>query len=471
MDKPLRPPPELNGLAALRAGWQFARDPIDAMRRHYDGYGPILVIGRALSLASFPRIILLGAPLILTAGAAVNREVLNKPRTWRAVSLLPGGPRGSAARRMNDNLTRMTGRRHAHYRKLISAPLRKASVETQAPDIFRLAQEAVASWPLGIPIDLRSHVYRLVRLVTIDLLFGGDREHGYPIADTASHVMERKWSRGSLSIPVNLPFTPYGRMLREAASLERQVVAWAQKKQGSMDGHDLVSIIVNNPATDGTPVDIAKIAGSLPALVTMTSEACQLALVWASLLLAQHPTVARNLFDELAGAAPSMEVIQELPWLDAVVKEAMRILPPVPLQMRVAEEDTELAGHPVPKGARLVLSAFVTNRMPALYPEPDRFRPERWSGINPSAFEYMVFGAGPRNCPGYLFALSVVKAALAAVVTHCRPEISPGVRIDYAVQPTLRPVGEVPVILHRHNGVFTAAPIRGNIHSLVRLPK
>lgn len=159
------------------------------------------------------------------------------------------------------------------------------------------------------------------------------------------------------------------------------------------------------------------------------------------------------------------------PWLDAVVKEAMRILPPVPLQLRVAEEDTELAGHPVPKGARLVLSAFVTNRITALYPEPDRFQPERWSAINPNAFECMVFSAGPHNCPGYLFGLSVIKAALAAVVTRYRLEISPKARIDYTVQPTLRPVGEVPVILHRQNGVFAAAPISGNIHSLVRLPK
>jgi cytochrome P450 len=471
MDKPLRPLPELNGLAALRAGWQFARDPVDAMRRHYDAHGPIVVIGKALPLVSFPRIILLGAPLILTAGAALNREVLNNPAIWRSVSFLPGGPRGSAARRMNDNLARMTGRRHAHYRKLISAPLRKTSVEAQGPDMVSLAQEAVASWPLGVTIDLGAYVYRLVRLITVDLLFGGDRELGYPIADMANHLMERKWSRGSLSAPVNLPFTPYGRSLREAAMLERHVVAWAQKKRGELNGHDLVSIMVNNPAPDGAPVDIARIAGSLPALVTMTSEACQIALVWASLLLAQHPAVARGLFDELAGAALTMETIAQLPRLDAVVKETMRILPPVPLQLRVAEEATELAGHPVPKGARLVLSGFVTNRMRDLYPEPDRFLPERWSTINPTMFEYLVFSAGPHNCPGYLFGLSVVKAALAAIVTRFRVELNPGTRIDYTVQPTLRPAGNVPVILHRQDGAFAAAPIRGNIHDLVRLPQ
>jgi cytochrome P450 len=460
----------LNGLEALRAGWRFARDPIAAMHWCYQAHGPIVVIGKAIPFLSFPRLILLGAPLILTAGAALNRQVLNNPATWRSVSFLPGGPRGSAARRMNDNLARMTGARHAHYRKLIAAPLRKTSVEAQGADMLRLAQEAVASWPAGVAIDLGAHVYRLVRLITIDLLFGADRELGYPIADMANHLMERKWSLGSL-VPVNLPFTPYGQSVREAASVERHVVAWAERKRGAPDAHDLVSIMVNSPGPDGTPVDIGRLAGSLPALVAMTSEACQVTLVWASLLIAQHPAVARALLDELAGASPSMQAIAALPWLDAVVKEVMRILPPVPLQLRVAEAATELAGYPVPQGARLVLSAFLTNRMRDLYPEPERFLPERWSSINPNMFEYLVFSAGPYNCPGYLFGVSVVKAALAAILTRYRVEIGAGRRIDYTVQPTLRPAGNVPVVLHRQDGAFAAAPLCGNIHGLVRLPR
>jgi cytochrome P450 len=138
-------PAELTGLAALRAGWQFARNPIDAMRRNYEAHGSFVVIGKALPFVSFPKLVLLGAPLILTAGAAVNREVLNNPATWRSVSFFPGGPRNSAARRLSGNLTRMTGPGHAHYRKLISAPLHKHNVDALGSDMLRLAQEAVAS--------------------------------------------------------------------------------------------------------------------------------------------------------------------------------------------------------------------------------------------------------------------------------------------------------------------------------------
>src|SRR5205085_3676311 len=100
---------ELRGLAALRAGLGLARDPIEGMRRSYDEYGPFVVLGNALPLAGEAKMLLLGVPLVLTAGAALNREVLSDPDTWRSVSFLPGGPRHSAARRLNDNLTRMTG--------------------------------------------------------------------------------------------------------------------------------------------------------------------------------------------------------------------------------------------------------------------------------------------------------------------------------------------------------------------------
>jgi cytochrome P450 len=464
-------PPELTGLAALRAGWEFARDPLGATRRNFEAHGPCLIIGKALPFVSYPNILFLGAPLILTAGAALNREVLNNPATWRPVSFLPGGPRDSAARRLSENLTRMTGHRHAHYRKLISPPLHKHSVDALGNDVVRLARESVASWPAGTPIDLGQCVYELVRLIAIDLLFGADRTLGHPIADMSSHMMERKWSRSAMSLRANLPMTAYGRSLREAETLERCVIAWAESKRGRVDPRDLVSIIVNSPDPDGNPPSAATIACSIPALVTMASEACQLSLVWACLLLAYHPRVASELLEELAGATPSVEALMDLPRLDAVVKETMRILPPVPLQMRVAQREATLLGRPVPTGARVVLSAFMTNRIPELYPEPDRFLPERWSTINPTAFEYLAFSGGPRNCPGALFGMRVMKVALAAMLTAHRLNISPLARIDYYVQPTLRANVSAPVILRRQDGAFAAVPIRGNIRSLIRFPQ
>lgn len=470
MAEPSAPtPPHLTGVAALRFGWHLARDQLLATRRVHDAHGPLVVVGNLLPFARQSRTVLLGVPLVLTAGAAFNREALNST-AWRPVSFLPGGPRNSAARRLTENLTRMTGRRHAHYRRLITPALRKTTVDAMGDDMGKLSEEDLASWPAGESVDLVQYIYRLVRLITVELLFGGDRAQGYPIADLAAHLMERKWSAGVISFPVNLPITPYGRSVREAAALERRVIAWADSKRGSIDARDLISIVVNNPDPDGQPSASATIARSIPALVTMASEACQTTLIWALVLLDQHPQVARGLLDELMAASPSIEALMKLPRLEAVIKETMRIIPPVPLQMRVADEDTTLAGQPMPKDARLLLNAFLTNRAGDLYPQADRFLPERWSTIDPNAFQFLTFSGGPRQCPGYAFGMNVMKVALAAILKRYRPALAPNARIDYRVQPTLRPAGPVPVTLHAQDGAFSAAPIVGSIRNLVRLP-
>src|SRR5262249_27656414 len=98
---------------------------------------------------------------------------------------------------------------------------------------------------------------------------------------------------------------------------------------------------------------------------------------------------------------PSLEEASTLSSLDGVIKESMRILPPVPLQIRVAQADAAIAGHPVPKGTRVMLNTFLVNRAPDLYPNGDSFQPERWRVTTPSAYECPVFSAGRHACrPG-----------------------------------------------------------------------
>jgi cytochrome P450 len=308
----------------------------------------------------------------------------------------------------------------------------------------------------------------------IGLLFGNEKEQGYPIADMVSDLFAQKWSPSVRACPINLPITPYGRLLREGMTLERCILDWADKKRGSLDRGDLLSIVVNNPEEDGTPVRDTTIVGMMPQLFGAVFETCQNALIWTLVLLAQHPRIARDLLDELqercAQAPPTLQNVGDLPRLDAVVKESLRILPPAPMQVRVAQQNTSLAGHPFPEGSRVMLSTFVTNRMPGCYPEPDAFRPERWTSIDPSPFEYLVFSAGPRNCPGYWLGIAMVKVSVAAILTRYRIEFAPRERIDYRARPGLRPRGKVSAILRRQDGEFAAAPIGGNIRDLVRLP-
>ncbi len=468
------PPVRWTGATALRWGWRFARDPLITTRRIFDVAGPFVILAEGLPFVRLSRAVTLGVPLVLTAGAPFHRELLSDPDTWRGASLLPGGPRGSAARRMSAGLTCLTGHRHVHYRKLLLHPLHKISVRAVWQRMAERAAAEASSWPIEQSIDLSEFGRRMVRNISLELLFGGSSEQSAAIADRVSRLMERKWDWSVIAFPINLPGTAYGRVVRDAATLERLMLEWVAAKRGRVDDTDLASIIVNSNDANGNPPDDAVIVGQLASLFAAASEASHSVLIWALILLQQHPHVAavlcNELRDKLGVGSLGSDQASEFPYLDAVIKETMRILPPVPLQIRVAQSDTAIAGHAVPKGTRVMLNTFLTNRMLDLYPEPDVFRPERWFDIAPTVFEYPVFSGGPHSCPGYLFGSTAVKVALAAILTRYRIHLPIEARIDYRVQPTLRPRQSVPVFLNRRDNAECAVTrVSGNICNLVRL--
>ena len=409
---------------------------------------------------------------MVAIGPEFNRQVLGNPTMWHPVNVGPPGHRTSTVRRLNRGILGMSGPQHQHYRRLLVPPLQR--IDPRVPDMIGLAEEQVDSWPMHEPIDLVAHARKLVRTFAIGLLFGDDRPHGYPIADGITQLMKSNFSWKIFACPLNIPGTPYHQMVRGAEDLESRIIEWANCKRGQMDNRDLLSIVVNSPDEKGCPASNEAVVNHTPTLFGASFETCQNALVWTLLLLDQHPQIARDLYEELrgssAGGLPSRQRLMELPLLAAVVKESMRILPPVPQQIRVAQDDTNLNGYPIARRTKVLLSPFLTNREPGIYPDADRFRPDRWATIAPSQYEYSVFSGGPRGCPGYTFALAILKVAVATIMTRYRIALEPGTRIDYNVGVALTPRRGIPAVLHRHNGAFAASSIRGKIRDLVTFP-
>jgi cytochrome P450 len=152
-----------------------------------------------------------------------------------------------------------------------------------------------------------------------------------------------------------------------------------------------------------------------------------------------------------------------------VVKEGLRIFPPVPLQSRKSTVATNLGGIDVAPDTRLFASIHVINRNPDIYAEPERFRPERWRDLHPSPHEYGVFGTGGRMCPGFVFAMQMLKISIAAILSRHRVAIAPGARIDYRTRVTLSPYPGVPIVLRDVADAPQLTRITGGIHKLVDL--
>ncbi len=214
-------------------------------------------------------------------------------------------------------------------------------------------------------------------------------------------------------------------------------------------------------------------------LLTASHETSANTIAWTLFLLATHPEIYAAIEDEIAGVLvdklPSPDDIASLRLLDRVVKESQRLLPAsCILFFRRAEAPFTIDGRAMPAGTRLVVSPFIAHRTTATYDDPNRFVPSRWETINPSVYEYMPFGAGPRLCIGAQFAAQAVRIALAVILSRFRVETTPDLRVDRFVRGiTLGAKDGVKLRLRERRGPF-AKPhrITGDIHDIVEaLPR
>ncbi|KAF1397777.1 Cytochrome P450 3A29, partial [Spheniscus humboldti] len=149
-------------------------------------------------------------------------------------------------------------------------------------------------------------------------------------------------------------------------------------------------------------------------------------LSYISYNLATHPDVQQRLQDEIDAnlpnkATPTYNAIKQMEYLDMVVNESLRLYPPGSRLERICKKTVELNGVTIPKGMVVMIPAYVLHRDPEYWPEPEEFRPERFSkeskeSIDP--YTFLPFGAGPRNCIGMRFALLIVKVAMVVLLQN-----------------------------------------------------
>ncbi len=145
-----------------------------------------------------------------------------------------------------------------------------------------------------------------------------------------------------------------------------------------------------------------------------------------------------------------MDDLPRLRYAGQIVTESLRLYPPAWGMARLAIEDHEIAGFPVPAGTGVAIAQWVVQRDPRWYEAPDEFRPERWEGDLQKRlprFAYFPFGGGPRQCIGNMFALMEGTLVLATVAQRFRLKMMPGCVIEPMASITLRPKGGVPVRL------------------------
>uniref|UniRef100_A0A669F902 unspecific monooxygenase n=1 Tax=Oreochromis niloticus TaxID=8128 RepID=A0A669F902_ORENI len=155
-------------------------------------------------------------------------------------------------------------------------------------------------------------------------------------------------------------------------------------------------------------------------------ETSAIALVFLAYSLARNPEIMKRLQREIDSTFPNKgpveyEALMQMEYLDSVVSECLRLYPSIPRLERVAKETVKISEITIPKGMLVMVPVYALHRDPELWPEPEEFKPDRFSkenkqNINP--YTYLPFGAGPRSCMGTRFALMMVKLAMVEVLQN-----------------------------------------------------
>lgn len=445
---------------------RFAGDPVGYLCDLHRTYG------RLVALRAGPR------PMIFAFGPEYNQPLLTRTETFHSNLFTLPGPKDSPLRRVGLGLITMNGDAHKRHRRLVMPSFQKKAIEGFADAVSGAVDQMLDTWEPGQIRDLCADMKRLSLHVSSRVIFGlDDLDGAVRVGGTIDEMLDLSMEMGlSGLVPVAGSAAIYERLLKTAAQSEASALDLvARKRVEDANGRDVLSLFIRARDGDGPALGDAELAAQATVLFGAASRTTASALIWTLFLLAQHPTVMQEVHEELdeilGGRAPGPEDLGRLTQLDRVLKESMRLLPPVVFNTRTAASDTELGPLRVSRGTTAVFSHYVTHHLPDIYPEPERFLPERWRLLTPSPYAYLPFSAGPRMCIGAGMAMLVIKTSLAIMLQRYRLWVVPGQRIDRTVSVPLLPKDRMRVVAFRQDGRFSRSEVQGNIHEMVTLDR
>jgi cytochrome P450 len=186
---------------------------------------------------------------------------------------------------------------------------------------------------------------------------------------------------------------------------------------------DFVTTLLDVRDEAGAPIDDQEIRDHLLTLILAGHETTELAIAWGVYFLHRDPRVLARLRGEL-GPAPALEALMQSQYLGAVVSETLRMRPPLVDTYRPLLRPMRVGPWTIPAGASLVVSMLAVMTDPAIYPEPERFRPERFLERKFGPGEFIPFGGGHRRCLGAAFAESQLRIVLGTIITRWDLELA-----------------------------------------------
>lgn len=419
-------PDSQTGLRALHA-MLLERHPLAALQVFHDELGDVFRI----QLPGFTPIVLVGPQAARFVLVEDRGELLWRNEADPVVALLRHG------------LLVEDGQAHDDLRRLMNPALHRRMLERYMAEMSRAVERVTSNWRDGEVVDMLVEMRKIALIILVGTLFGTDfypalQPLWQPILDSIRFISPGIWM-----VWHGVPRPQYRSGLRRLDSYLYRLI---QERRVLGDFNDTLDMLGSLIAT-GMSDDL--IRDQLLTMLIAGHDTSTALLSWALFLLGSHPQAYRRAQEEVNAFSFSDQVTIEqlsgLRYLDNVIREALRLYPPIHLGSRLAATELDYQGYRIPAGERVIYSIYLTQRHRGHWEEPHRFLPERHAyGGQKTPYTWLAFGGGPRNCIGAAFGQVEAKLVLAAVLRrfdlqlverHVRPHMGatlephPGVRM------------------------------------------
>lgn len=444
-------PPEVSSNALIQT-WRWTRSPYQFLADCAARYGEVFTI----RLAGFGIAVVVANPDLIKEIFATSPDLLLGGKSNQILRPFVG----------NHSVLVLDGEEHQRQRKLLMPSFHGERMQAYGRTMLELADSAIDSWPLEQTFRLHPEMQAVTLRVILRTIFGVEEgERLRRLYELARHGVEVA-SNPILLFPLMQrdlgAWSPWGKFLRMVAELDdilRAEVADRQQAEaaarpGAPERVDILSMLLKVRDEQGQPMTFAELRDELVTMLVAGHETTATALGWMMCCMLKDPALWSRLRDEVLTALdPDQgelmpERVAKLELLDATVREGLRLYPVAPMVGRVVAEPLKLGGYDIPAGWLVAPAVYLAHRRASVFPDPERFNPERFLKTKPSPGEWLPFGGGVRRCIGAAFATYEMKMVLAALVARTTMRLEAG----YTPRPirrgvTMAPSDGVPVRL------------------------
>lgn len=380
-----------------------------------------------------------------------ERDAFIKSRGFRVLKTLLG-----------EGLLTNEGESWFRQRRLAQPVFQQKRIAGYGEIMVDYTEKMLAEWKKGQKLDIHAAMMRLTLDIVMKCIFDKDVSEGE--AKDVAHALDvtMNWfeskRKQNFFVWEWFPRPENIRYRKAIAKMDDSIYRLiTEKRQNPESGTDLLSMLMAaKDEDDGSSMSDKQLRDEVATLMLAGHETTANALSWTWMLLAQNPECDRKLTEELKtvlnGRPPTVADLPKLHYAEQIIKESLRLYPPVSIFGREAVADYILDGYCIPAGCVVTISQWVMHRSPKYFDNPEEFRPERWENdlekLLPRGV-YIPFGDGPRICIGKGFAMMEAVLLLATIAQ----KYSLSLVEDYPIIPqpsiTLRPETGIQVQLQK----------------------